>query len=255
MEEDLAALLREHAVRHSVPGEGRNRVLRKGAAATACSGVAGIRTGEPVTPGRARRRSAEGGCGPGRESPSLRLPADVTRQSSLTGLGRTDDRLAGLEILDATRKWLCQYGVATLLSDLALARGVAGGESSDLAPPGPGLRSRARSGDLEPSQSSPAVCPICVPRWPTRPGGRRGQAPADPGAARPSPVPATPGSRHHRPARVCASLAGSKISLRVWPGWRAASGCESAARSVPGGCWPGSAGLRCLPHTSRLPAG
>ncbi len=49
MAEDLAALLREHAVRHSVPGAAIG-VLREGAATTACSGVADIRTGEPVTP-------------------------------------------------------------------------------------------------------------------------------------------------------------------------------------------------------------
>jgi CubicO group peptidase (beta-lactamase class C family) len=49
MEEDLAALLREHAVRHSVPGAAIG-VLREAAATTACYGVADIRTGEPVTP-------------------------------------------------------------------------------------------------------------------------------------------------------------------------------------------------------------
>ena len=49
-EEDLAELLREHAVRHSVPGAAIG-VLREGAATTACYGVADIRAGWPVTPG------------------------------------------------------------------------------------------------------------------------------------------------------------------------------------------------------------
>ena len=50
VDEDLAALLREHAVRHSVPGAAVG-VLREGAATTACYGVADIGTGEPVTAG------------------------------------------------------------------------------------------------------------------------------------------------------------------------------------------------------------
>jgi len=49
-EGDLAALLREHALRHSVPGAAIG-VLREGAATTACYGAADITTGEPVTPG------------------------------------------------------------------------------------------------------------------------------------------------------------------------------------------------------------
>lgn len=49
-EEDLAELLREHAVRHSVPGAAIG-VLREGAATTACYGVADIGTNEPVTSG------------------------------------------------------------------------------------------------------------------------------------------------------------------------------------------------------------
>jgi len=48
-EEDLAALLREHAVRHSVPGAAIG-VLRDGTATTTCYGAADIATGEPVTP-------------------------------------------------------------------------------------------------------------------------------------------------------------------------------------------------------------
>jgi CubicO group peptidase (beta-lactamase class C family) len=47
---ELAALLRQHAVRHQVPGAGIG-VLRDGVATTACYGVADVRTGEPVTPG------------------------------------------------------------------------------------------------------------------------------------------------------------------------------------------------------------
>lgn len=49
-EGDLAALLRRHAVRHSVPGAAIG-VLRGGVATTACYGVADVRTGEPVTAG------------------------------------------------------------------------------------------------------------------------------------------------------------------------------------------------------------
>lgn len=48
-EDELAALLREHALRHSVPGAAIG-VLRDGAAATACYGAANVTTGEPVTP-------------------------------------------------------------------------------------------------------------------------------------------------------------------------------------------------------------
>ena len=48
-EEDLGALLREHALRHSVPGAAIG-VLRDGTATTACYGAADITTGEPVTP-------------------------------------------------------------------------------------------------------------------------------------------------------------------------------------------------------------
>jgi CubicO group peptidase (beta-lactamase class C family) len=46
-EGDLAALLREHAWRHSVPGAGLG-VLRDGAVTTAYHGVADVTTGEPV---------------------------------------------------------------------------------------------------------------------------------------------------------------------------------------------------------------
>jgi CubicO group peptidase (beta-lactamase class C family) len=49
-EGDLAALLREHALRHSVPGAAIG-VVREGVATTACYGAADITTGEPVTPG------------------------------------------------------------------------------------------------------------------------------------------------------------------------------------------------------------
>jgi CubicO group peptidase (beta-lactamase class C family) len=49
-EGDLAALLREHAVRHSVPGAGIG-ILRDGAVTTACYGVADVRSGAPVTAG------------------------------------------------------------------------------------------------------------------------------------------------------------------------------------------------------------
>lgn len=49
-EGDLAELLREHAVRHSVPGAGIG-ILRDGAVTTACYGTADVRTGERVTPG------------------------------------------------------------------------------------------------------------------------------------------------------------------------------------------------------------
>jgi CubicO group peptidase (beta-lactamase class C family) len=47
-EPDVAALLREHAVRHSVPGAAIG-VLRDGAATTACYGLANVAAGEPVT--------------------------------------------------------------------------------------------------------------------------------------------------------------------------------------------------------------
>jgi CubicO group peptidase (beta-lactamase class C family) len=47
---DLAALLGEHAARHSVPGAAIG-VLREGTATTACYGAADVTTGEPVTPG------------------------------------------------------------------------------------------------------------------------------------------------------------------------------------------------------------
>ena len=48
-EVDLPALLRRHAVRHSVPGAAVG-VLRRGLASTACYGAADATTGEPVTP-------------------------------------------------------------------------------------------------------------------------------------------------------------------------------------------------------------
>ena len=49
-EGDLAALLREHAVRHSVPGAAIG-VLREGAVTAACYGTTDVTTGEPVTAG------------------------------------------------------------------------------------------------------------------------------------------------------------------------------------------------------------
>lgn len=49
-EGDLAALLRDHALRHSVPGAAIG-VLRDGAVTAACYGAADITTGEPVAPG------------------------------------------------------------------------------------------------------------------------------------------------------------------------------------------------------------
>ena len=49
-EGDLAALLREHAVRHSVPGAGIG-ILHKGTVTTAFYGVADVRSGAPVTAG------------------------------------------------------------------------------------------------------------------------------------------------------------------------------------------------------------
>jgi Beta-lactamase len=49
-EADLTALLREHAVRHAVPGAAIG-VFRDGTAMTACYGVADITTGEPITSG------------------------------------------------------------------------------------------------------------------------------------------------------------------------------------------------------------
>ena len=49
-EGDLTALLRQHAVRHLVPGAAIG-VFREGAATAACYGAADVRTGEPVTSG------------------------------------------------------------------------------------------------------------------------------------------------------------------------------------------------------------
>ena len=49
-EGELAALLAQHAARHSVPGAALG-ILREGVATTACYGVADITTGEPVTAG------------------------------------------------------------------------------------------------------------------------------------------------------------------------------------------------------------
>jgi CubicO group peptidase (beta-lactamase class C family) len=48
-EGDLVALLREHALRHSVPGAALG-ILRDGAVSIACHGVADVRAGRPVTP-------------------------------------------------------------------------------------------------------------------------------------------------------------------------------------------------------------
>ena len=47
-EGELAALLREHALRHAVPGAAVG-ILRNGAATSASYGVAEVETGEPVT--------------------------------------------------------------------------------------------------------------------------------------------------------------------------------------------------------------
>jgi hypothetical protein len=47
-EGELAALLRSHAPRHSVPGAALG-ILHEGSVTTACYGVAGV-TGAPVTP-------------------------------------------------------------------------------------------------------------------------------------------------------------------------------------------------------------
>ena len=48
-EGELAALLRDHAPRHSVPGAALG-ILREGSVTTACYGVADVTTGAPVTP-------------------------------------------------------------------------------------------------------------------------------------------------------------------------------------------------------------
>jgi CubicO group peptidase (beta-lactamase class C family) len=48
-EEGLAALLREYAVPHSVPGAAIG-ILQRGSAVFACYGTADVTTGEPVTP-------------------------------------------------------------------------------------------------------------------------------------------------------------------------------------------------------------
>lgn len=48
-EEGLAALLREHAVAHAVPGAAAG-ILQRGSAVVACYGTADVTTGEPVTP-------------------------------------------------------------------------------------------------------------------------------------------------------------------------------------------------------------
>ena len=48
-EGELAALLRDHAPRHSVPGAALG-ILHDGAVTTACYGVADVTTGAPVTP-------------------------------------------------------------------------------------------------------------------------------------------------------------------------------------------------------------
>ncbi len=48
-EDDLAALLREHASRHSVPGAALG-ILRDGVVTTAYHGIADVTTGDPVTP-------------------------------------------------------------------------------------------------------------------------------------------------------------------------------------------------------------
>jgi CubicO group peptidase (beta-lactamase class C family) len=49
-EGDLAALLQEHALRHSVPGAAIG-VFREGVATTACYGAVDVTTGEPVNSG------------------------------------------------------------------------------------------------------------------------------------------------------------------------------------------------------------
>jgi len=47
-EPELAALLRDHAPRHSVPGAALG-ILHEGSVTTACYGVADVTTGAPVT--------------------------------------------------------------------------------------------------------------------------------------------------------------------------------------------------------------
>src|SRR6266568_4483476 len=83
-EEDLGALLREHALRHSVPGAAIG-VFRDGTARAACYGAADITTGEPVTPGT---RFSAG---------SLTKSMVATVIAALAGAGRLslDDPVAG----------------------------------------------------------------------------------------------------------------------------------------------------------------
>lgn len=89
-EEDLAALLREHAVRHSVPGAGAG-ILRDGAVTTACYGVADVRSGVPVT---AATRFSAGSLAKSMvatviagRGDRLRLPEGLARNEIIAGAG------------------------------------------------------------------------------------------------------------------------------------------------------------------------
>jgi CubicO group peptidase (beta-lactamase class C family) len=81
--EELASLLRQHALRNSVPGAAIG-ILREGMAATACFGAADVTTGEPVTP---RTRFSAG---------SLTKSMVATVIAGLAGAGRLslDDPVA-----------------------------------------------------------------------------------------------------------------------------------------------------------------
>ena len=110
-EEDLAALLREHALRHSVPGAAIG-VLRDGTATTTCYGAADIATGEPVTP---RTRFSAG---------SLTKSMVATVIAGLTEAGRLslDDPVAAHAPELRTSSWA---GRATLRDLLANRSGLA----------------------------------------------------------------------------------------------------------------------------------
>jgi CubicO group peptidase (beta-lactamase class C family) len=109
-EGDLTALLREHAVRHAVPGAAIG-VFRDGAAMTACYGVADITTGEPVSPGT---RFSAG---------SLTKSMVATVIAGLAGAGRLslDDPVAGHVPELRTSGWA---GRATLRDLLANRSGL-----------------------------------------------------------------------------------------------------------------------------------
>ena len=102
----LAALLREHASRHSLPGAAVG-ILRDGAATTASSGVADVATGEPVTP---ETRFATG---------SLTKPMVATVIARLAAEGRLsldDPALAYLPELRGSG-WADQATVRDLLAN------------------------------------------------------------------------------------------------------------------------------------------